>query len=247
MKTFSVPDAIIAGWQLTKKYFIISLGLILAFGVVSWLLSFIGERGDAIGWIAQLLNMVISIIFSMGIVRITVDVVDGEEPRFGAFKDVFPRFFPYLGMSILLAIFELVPFAIIFGVGVAIVSGMYILGDPEALLGLWWLILLAIIPVVYIAIRMFFAPYLLIDGNKGIMESIKMSWNASATMQGKIFFFYIMSLLILLLGFVCFFVGAFVSILIICYAQAYIYRMAFPTATPDVLLVDGVKMRQVVD
>lgn len=247
MNTFSVPEAISNGWQLTKKYFIISLGLILAFGVVSWLLSFLGERGDAIGWIAQLVNIVISITFSMGMIRITVDAVGGDEPRFGAFKDSFSRFLPYFGMSILVSILALVPFIIIFGIGVAVIGGSFIMGDPDAIFDLWWLLLLALIPAIYVSIRMFFAPYLVVDGNKGVLESIKMSWNASAPMQGKIFLFYIVSLLVMILGFICIFVGVFVSILVIVYAQAYIYRMAFPTATPDVLLVDEAKMTGVVD
>lgn len=247
MNTFSVPEAISTGWQLTKKYFIISLGLILAFGVVSWLLSFLGERGDAIGWIAQLVNLVISIAFSMGMIRITVDALGGEEPRFGAFKDVFSRFLPYFGVSILVSIFALVPFIIIFGIGVVIIGGSFIMGDFDAIFDLWWLLLLAMLPAVYVSIRMFFAPYLVVDGNKGVMESIKMSWNASAPMQGKIFLFYVVSLLIGLLGLVCFFVGIFVSILVIMYAQAYVYRMAFPPATPELLLVDEVKMTEVID
>ena len=247
MNTFSVPEAISTGWQLTKKYFIISLGLILAFGVVSWLLSFFGERGDAIGWIAQLVNLVISIAFSMGMIRITVDALGGEEPRFGVFKDVFSRFLPYFGVSILVSIFALVPFIIIFGIGVVIMGGSFIMGDFDAIFDLWWLLLLAMLPAVYVSIRMFFAPYLVVDGNKGVMESIKMSWNASAPMQGKIFLFYVVSLLIGLLGLVCFFVGIFVSILVIMYAQAYVYRMAFPPATPELLLVDEVKVTEVVD
>ena len=247
MNTFSVPEAISTGWQLTKKYFIISLGLILAFGVVSWLLSFLGERGDAIGWIAQLVNLVISIAFSMGMIRITVDALGGEEPRFGAFKDVFSRFLPYFGVSILVSIFALVPFIIIFGIGVVIIGGSFIMGDFDAIFDLWWLLLLAMLPAVYVSIRMFFAPYLVVDGNKGVMESIKMSWNASAPMQGKIFLFYVVSLLIGLLGLICFFVGIFVSILVIMYAQAYVYRMAFPPATPELLLVDEVKMTEGVD
>lgn len=247
MNTFSVPEAISTGWQLTKKYFIISLGLILAFGVVSWLLSFLGERGDAIGWIAQLVNLVISIAFSMGMIRITVDALGGEEPRFGAFKDVFSRFLPYFGVSILVGICALVPFIIIFGIGVVIIGGSFIMGDFDAIFDLWWLLLLAMLPAVYVSIRMFFAPYLVVDGNKGVMESIKMSWNASAPMQGKIFLFYVVSLLIGLLGLICFFVGIFVSILVIMYAQAYVYRMAFPPATPELLLVDEVKMTEVVD
>lgn len=247
MNTFSVPEAISNGWQLTKKYFIISLGLILAFGVVSCLLSFLGERSVAIGWIVQLVNIVISVTFSMGMIRITVDAVRGEEPRFGAFKDVFSRFLPYLGMNILVSILALVPFVIIFSIGVVIVGGSVIMGDPDVIFELWWLLLLALIPVIYVSIRMFFAPYLLVDGNKGVMESIKMSWNVSAPMQGKIFLFYVVTLLVMILGFICLFVGIFVALLIIVYAQAYIYNMAFPTATPDVLLVDEAKMTGVVD
>ena len=112
---------------------------------------------------------------------------------------------------------------------------------------MWWLFLLAFLPALYVSIRMFFAPYLVIDGNKGVVESIKMSWNATAPMQGKIFLFYVVELLLILLGLVCLIVGVFVTMLVAMYAQAYVYRMAFPPATPDVLLVDEAKITGVVD
>ncbi len=248
MNTFSVPEAISTGWQLTKKYFIISLGLVLAFMVISWLLSFIGERGDVIGWLAQLVNFVISLIFSMGMIRITVGAIDGEEPRFGVFKEVWSRILPYFGTSILIAILAFIPFIIILCIGAIALGGSALLsGDYEAILDMWWLFLLAFLPALYVSIRMFFAPYLVIDGNKGVVESIKMSWNATAPMQGKIFLFYVVELLLILLGLVCLIVGVFVTMLVAMYAQAYVYRMAFPPATPDVLLVDEAKITGVVD
>ena len=76
MNTVNPLAAIKSGWQCTKNNFIVSLGLVMAYWVFSGLLSLIPLNG-VMGTIASLISMFVSLMWSLGIVRLTIDVVDG--------------------------------------------------------------------------------------------------------------------------------------------------------------------------
>lgn len=232
--------AIKTGWQYTKEHFIVSLGLVLAYTVISTLLSFIPAEGG-VGVIALLLNFFVSMIWSLGIVRLSIEVVDGEEPRFGVFKEVLPRLWHFVVLTIIMSIFMLIPACAIIGIGAASCSvSITTLSafDPTAIstMSLW--VLLACVPIVYISIRLFFAPYLLIDRGVGPVEALKMSWKASYPVQGRIFIFLLLALLVGIAGLLCFIVGVFVSMIITMYAQGALYRQVFSPGIQDPLIVE---------
>lgn len=241
MKSFSALDAVSTGWQLTKKYFIISLGLVLAYVILSGLL---GLGGDSfIGIVMQLASMVVSIIFSMGMIRITLNAVDGQEPYFAAFKETLPRFGSFFLMGVIMAVAMFVPALLIMVILFAVVGGnmdILSLSEPDwtVLASIGWIVLLGMIPVIYLSIRFVFAQYLLIDKNMGAIEALKTSWKATAPIQGQVFLFFILTLLVCVLGLICFFVGIFVSMIIVLYAEAALYRQVFPGGEQDALLVD---------
>jgi membrane-anchored glycerophosphoryl diester phosphodiesterase (GDPDase) len=240
MNKVSPFAAIKTGWQCAKEHFIVSLGLILAFSVVNVLLSFIPPEGG-VGMIALLFNFLLSMVWSLGIVRLSIEVVDGEEPRFGVFKEVLPRLWHFIVLTIIMTIFMLIPACAIIGVGAASCSvSLTTLSafDPTALstLSLW--MLLACVPAIYISIRLIFAPYLLIDRGVGPVEAIKMSWKASYPVQGRVFIFLILAFLVGLLGVLCFLVGVFVSMIVVIYAQGALYRQVFSAGIQDPLLVE---------
>lgn len=240
MNKVSPFAAIKTGWQCTKENFIVSLGLILAYMVVNGLLSFI-PAGSGVGMIALLLNFLVSMVWSLGVVRLSVEVVDGEEPRFGVFKDVLPRLWHFIVLVIIMSVFMLIPACAIIGIGAAACSvSLTTLSafDPTALstLSLW--MLLACVPVVYISIRLFFAPYLLIDRGVGPVEAIKMSWKASYSVQGRVFIFLILAFLVGLLGILCLFVGVIISMIVTIYAQGALYRQVFSAGIQDPLFVE---------
>ena len=240
MNKLSPFVAIKTGWQCTKEHFIVSLGLVLAYTVVSTLLSFIPAEGS-VGVIALLLDFFISMIWSLGFVRLSIDVVDGEEPRFGVFKEVLPRLWHYVVLTIIMSIFMLIPACAIIGIGAASCSvSITTLSafDPTAIstMSLW--VLLACVPVIYLSIRLIFAYYLLVDRGVGPIEAIKMSWKASYPIQGRIFIFLLLAFLVCIVGVLCFFVGVFVSVIIIMYAQGALYRQVFSPGIQDPLLVE---------
>ncbi len=240
MNKVSPFAAIKTGWQCAKKNFIVSIGLVLAYMVVNGLLSLIPADGG-VGIVALLLNFLVSMVWSLGVVRLSIEVVDGEEPRFGVFKDVLPRLWHYVVLVIVMSVIMLIPACAIIGIGAASCSvSLTTLSafDPTALstLSLW--MLLACVPVIYLSIRLFFAPYLLIDRGVGPVEAVKMSWKASYPVQGRVFIFLILAFFVSLLGVLCFIVGVFVSMIVTIYAQGALYRQVFSAGIQDPLLVE---------
>lgn len=233
MKPFSAVDAVSVGWQLTKKYFIISLGLVLAYAILAVLLNLGSIVMQLIGW-------GVSIIFSMGMIRIALNAVDGQEPYFAAFKEVLSRFGSFLLMTVVILVVIYVPVVIIMLILIfaSDVDWVTVTSDPSALASIWWIVLICMIPVIYLGIRFFFAQYLLIDKNMGAIESLKTSWKATAPHQGQIFLFLILSLALSAVGFIVLFVGVFVSAIILFYAGAALYRQVFPGGEQDALIVE---------
>lgn len=242
--------AIKTGWSLTKEHFIVSLGIVLGFMAISTLLSMIPVEG-ILGFVLQLVSWAISCVWTLGIIYISINAVDGEEPQFSMFGEVMPRFLSMLALMLLLVAIVMVPIvlivilAVVLGFNVDAISGLAS-SDPnvmlEAMQSLGFLYLLIMIPCVYIGIRFFFAPYLLIDRGMGAIDSLKASWIATAPIQGKLFVYMILSMLVTLLGLLCLVVGVFVATIVLLYAQAALYRQAFPTGMQDPLIAEDVNI-----
>jgi uncharacterized membrane protein len=173
--------------------------------------------------------------------RISLDVVDGEEPRFAVFKEVLPRMWQFLMLMVIMIAIMLLPIAVILVVGAAtcdISLTTLAAQDLTAIstMSLW--LLLAMLPLIYLSIRLLFAPYLLLDRGVGAVEAIKMAWKASYPVQGRVFLFLLLSMLVSIIGVICFIVGYFVAMVVIIYAQAALYRQVFPAGIQDPLLVE---------
>lgn len=242
--------AIKTGWSLTKEHFIVSLGLVLGYTVISCLLSFIPTTG-VLGFAVQLLSFAVSCVWTLGITRITANAVDGEEPQFSMIGEVMPRFWSMVVLMLLMFAIVLVPIIVIFVVAVILGFGVEAFAgltstDPvvmmEALQSLGLLYLIVLIPCIYIGIRFCFVNYLLVDRGMGAVDALKASWTATSPIQGKIFVFLVLSFLITIAGLLCFIVGVFVSMIILMYAQAALYRQAFPAGMQDPLIVEDVNV-----
>lgn len=64
---------------------------------------------------------------------------------------------------------------------------------------------------IYFAVRLMFALFIVIDEEKGIIESIKESWNITKGNFWKIFWKTFLIELFMVIGFLLFFVGAFIT------------------------------------
>ena len=131
----SPSGALKKGWELTKKHFIVMLGLVLGYMVLSWVVSLLGGADTTTFryWILYLVNLVLSVWVSAGFAKILLDAYDGEEPSFSVFKELFPKLGGLIGVNVIVAVCYCIPlvlgFIVLFiGAGASAVS--FNLADP---------------------------------------------------------------------------------------------------------------------
>jgi uncharacterized membrane protein len=202
-KGFSKKEAIGFGFGLAKKNLIFFLGVFMVILLVHLVLTIIRFPAghvfpvSIILWILLLpVQTVIDLMIGTGLIRIALKFIDNKKP---AYKDLFN----YQAVETLINYF-LTSFLV-------------------ALIVLGGLILL-IIPGIFFAYRLKFAPYLVIDKNLAPAEAIQASWRITKGSVWNLFFFGILLGLINILGFFCLIVGLFVTIPLGMLATAFVYR-----------------------
>lgn len=80
----SPSGALKKGWELTKKHFIVMLGLVLGYMVLLWVISLLSGTDTTTFryWILYLVNLVLSVWVNAGFAKILLNAYDGEEPSF---------------------------------------------------------------------------------------------------------------------------------------------------------------------
>jgi uncharacterized membrane protein len=203
MQSFSKTGAIQFGWGVVKKNFWFILSVMVIVGLVSYLPSFLlssysqqMQRNGSAG-VAGLLFIpiwIVQTILSMGMVKITLDLVDGKKPKYEDLYQQYPKFISYLVASILY--------------GLIVLAGLILL----------------IIPGIYLAIKFQYYTYLIIDKNLGPVEALKESSRLTQGNIWNLFLFDILAGLVTLLGYIVLFVGVLVSAPVAIIAAAFVYR-----------------------
>jgi uncharacterized membrane protein len=198
MEKFSKKEAIKFGWEIAKKKikFFIPL-LILVFGS-SFLFDYFSDLAKKesflISFILTIVGFALSIIFSLGLIKISLEICDGKEPKISDLFSQYRLFFRYLFASILKNLITLFGF------------------------------ILLIIPGIILSIRLGFFDYLIVDKNSKIIESLKKSWEITKGNVWNLFLLYILLGLINILGVFILIVGLFWSIPTTMIAEAFVYR-----------------------
>ncbi len=241
-KAFSIRESIKTAWQLiSNDNLFLLIGLILGYLVVYGLLSTVQvvNQGGISSALANLLNVFVSIVFSMGFIKVCLQIAKGEEPEFKAFKDVIPLFFRYFFASILSAL----P-----AIGCIIVAAIvaFVVGDfahstlkltPEVFKSpilleqflstkassIFLFFVISVVPIVYFKIRWLFYPYYIIDKNAKIVDSLRQSWYAT---KGHFWHLFLLSLAfvgLMILGFIALILGIFVAIPLVAMVTTLVY------------------------
>ena len=195
---FIPSEAIKFGWEKMKKHFWFFVGLL----ILSWLIQIVPtgiadifkQKMVVLYVILVIAAWVIQIIVKMGIIKITLDVVDKEETNLNA---LFSQT-ELLGKFILGGILY----------GLIVVAGL----------------ILFIVPGFICAIKYQFFSYLIVDKKMGPLEAIKKSGEITAGNKGKLFWLIILVILINIAGAICLLVGLFATIPTTMLAMAYVYR-----------------------
>ena len=97
----SPSGALKKGWELTKKHFIVMLGLVLGYMVLLWVISLLSGADTTTFryWILYLVNLVLSVWVNAGFAKILLNAYDGEEPSFSVFGELLPKLGGLIGVS----------------------------------------------------------------------------------------------------------------------------------------------------
>jgi len=198
IQKFSKIEAIKFGWELAKKNIkFFALVLIFVWGIpisLGIFANLIKKEFFLASLFPRMIEWVISIIFSLGLIKISLRFCDKERPRFSEIFSQYPLFFRYFFTSIL---YNLIVF-----------------------LG----IILLLIPGIIFGIRLSFYDYFIVDKNSRIIESLKRSWQITEGNTLNLFLFYLLLGLINVLGILALIFGLFWTIPTTILAEAFAYR-----------------------
>jgi uncharacterized membrane protein len=210
--TFTPGEAIKFGWEKMKKHFWFFVGLLILTCLIqiipSGIANIFKQKVFILYVVLIIAAWVIQIIVRMGVIKITLDVVDKEEANLNKLFSCTQL----LGKFILGAILY----------GLIVAAGL----------------ILFIIPGIIWAIKYQFFSYLIIDKNLGPLEAIKKSGEITSGNKGKLFWLGILFFLINVVGAICLLIGLFATIPTTMVAMAFVYRklMGEMTASESVVI-----------
>lgn len=199
MNNFSKTDLLKEAWELFKKNLNLLLGLIgvyFAYYIAQWLISYLFPR-SVIASLFSLIFIIIFLVIQLGAYNMVLKIVDGKH---ATLKDLYT--YPNMAMKIIRNI----------------VAG--ILVGVMVLIGL----IFFVIPGVYIAIRLMFFTYYIVDKDAGIMDSIKMSWELTKNGVINLFLLAIIFFVLNFIGALLFGIGLAITMPITFLATATLYR-----------------------
>ncbi len=235
---------------LAKRHFVVVLGLILGYIVVSLVLNVLSTNSsDVVNFVVGIVALVVSLLFILGLNRILLDATDGGEPAFSAFKQesgkAWALFLQQLAKGFLQLLAAL-PSVILFFVALFSVAGselsltiddLAMYSEDEMLEVLitcialmtpstMMLALLLLLLPLYVTVRLMYAPFVLIDEEgSGAISSLRRSW---AMTKGNVWILVALVVLVgllNLLGLVALVVGLLFTLVVSSFVGAVSYRM----------------------
>lgn len=186
-------------WETFRANALFLVGLFLAVGLI---VAFINVAGDFdsvnSSWfsefIVDIIATLVEFMLDMGVILITLKFVAGERPEFA---DLFSR-----------VTFVLHYFAAALIVGVMVGLGLIFL----------------IVPGIYLAIRVGFFGFFIVDEGVGPLDALQKSWDLTRGRVMDLFLFWLLIFVINLVGLLCLVVGVFVSLPVTSLMVAYMFR-----------------------
>ena len=212
---WELGEVITQGWETLKRQPILAVALFIMYmipNVASVASSIVGSTGlfaDSTILLAgmqvssSLFAMVVSAFLQVGLLRMQLVAARGEEASLGLLFSGADRFLPMIGYSLLSALLIMLGFV------------------------------LFIIPGVILSLGFALGPYYLVDQQKGVVDSLKSSWEATSGNRGDLFLFGLVSACLILLGLCACVIGVFGTASVVMLALAVIYLRRAGQAVPQ--------------
>lgn len=197
MNTFTAGSCVRFGWETFKKraWFFVGAGVVYL--LISWAIGFIAGfiTGNVQGsGFATLIGFPFNVLLSLGLIAFMIKAHDAVET-----VKITDLWHPQHYWNYFLA---------------------YLLVAVSVIIG----IILLIVPGIIVAIMFGFSCYLVVDRGLGPIEAIKESMRITKGHRWDLFVLVLACLGIMILGFICLFVGIFVALPIVMLAGVHAYR-----------------------
>jgi len=193
----SIEKAFSFAWAKFKEKALFFIGLTL----LTVLVNGIGEN---VFTVYTFIGMILSAYLSLGIWRISIMHIRGEEVQISDLLTIsLSQFFHYTIAGILNVI--------VVGIG----------------------LIFLIVPGIYIASRLLLMPAFIIDKDQSFDQALQSSWNATKENSSKIFLWLLLSFFLAIIGVLALIVGLLVAIPVITLSMAYIYVKLTDEITPE--------------
>ncbi|MGE5372472.1 MAG: hypothetical protein ACM3QZ_10840 [Solirubrobacterales bacterium] len=194
MEKFTVGEAVGFGWEKAKAHIGFFIGAGLAVAIISAIIG--GIFGGIFGdksIITNIVSLLVGLFFQISITIIALKIMAGEAP---VFSDIFQGYKSFLNV--------LIDYFIVF---IVVVIGLIFL----------------IIPGIYLALRLQFYMYFILDKGMAPIDALKASWAATQDQTMNLFILGLALIGINLLGLICLVVGLLVTIPLSVLASALVY------------------------
>ena len=234
MKTqLKVGSILSTAWKAVKSQIWVLVGLFIAYLIINFTISTLYSSlfsGDvtAVGIFTYMLNIVISILFTLGYTKNTFQALDNFEPQFSAYATQCRNIFTYLGASIVNTLIVLLSSFILLLVGAFFAKDMesvaqattYFVQNIGVILLVSFILLL---PSIYLGMRLQYYTALIIEEDAGVIESLKKSWEITKGHTGFLIRILFVNIGLVIAGTCLFFIGIFVAIPLIygIYCESY--------------------------
>lgn len=197
-KNIIISDIFHKAWNTLKANIWILVGLFIGYTIINTLISafspFPANGFSITGMILGLINLVLGLIFGLGYIKNLLQAIDGEEPQFSAYGQMSRKIFTYFFAGLI--------YGLIVCIGLAFL----------------------IVPGIYLAIRLQFFFISIVEENTGVVESLKRSWEITQGASMQLFLLMLVSLGIVIAGFLLFLIGIFIAIPLISLMYCYAFR-----------------------
>lgn len=196
MKQFDKIGLIKQSWELVKKNARLIVLLMAAFIGYQVIQGIVQGffRETLLATLISLAFTVLTLFLEIGFIKIILKLVDGQKAEITELW-AYPQYLLRM-------------------IGSTIVYGLIVVAG----------FILLIIPGIYLALRLQFYSYYIVDKNAGAMDSLKMSWKATEGNVINIFLFELLLVGINILGAIALLVGLFVTIPVTFVAVTLLYR-----------------------
>ncbi len=199
-----IEEALKVGWDGTKKNFWMLLGMFLVvhgpYFVCAVIHAFLKESHPIIAWVVLMIGLLIQVPFSLGLVKVTIKIANGENVAFNDLLSVVSRSFSYVGAALMFFI------------------------------ALWIGLMLFVVPGAIIALKFQFYAYFIADKGMGPIEALKASWEVTKDVKLRLFLFYLVLGVVNTVGLLALIIGMIPASMVSVIATAFIYSRLVETA-----------------